>query len=419
MNDYMSDGNSGFIDDGDLLAGYTSTFSDVKVIEVRDKHFFASAKRYGRRWFLKGIRREFSDSTALRQQLLKEFEILTRLSHSNIVSSAGIEEAEGLGLCIVMEWIEGATLEDVLITGRLSRSERLELLTSIVETMDYVHSKGIIHRDLKPTNIMVRANGGKAVIVDFGLADTDEYTILKNPAGTEGYMSERQLTARAPYAGDDVYGLGVVMQSLYPEYSGIIHRCIGAREKRRFANAGDLLRAIRRRGKRKKRVLCAVALLSTAVAITMIAVLMIHSHNVNNAMNVLETQLDTMTSRATREQDRRRQLSDSLAQIGRQLDAEREFNNRIREHDAFMQAAKQRLKNELAHAYRHFLKTDRNPTYGDPEAALRLIQEMASAKERVFASLTPLEASDRDALENAYGLYQGYIIHQWTDSQKK
>lgn len=413
----MSDSNSGFIDDGDLLAGYTSTFSDVEVIGLRDKHFFACASRYGRRWFLKGIRREFSGSTALRQQLLKEFEILTRLSHPNIVSTAGIAEVAGFGLCIVMEWIEGVTLEDVLAEGKISRSERLDLLTTIVETMDYIHSKGIVHRDLKPTNIMIRANGGKAVVVDFGLADTDEYTVLKNPAGTEGYMSARQQTARTPYTGDDVYGLGVIMQSLYPEYPGIIRRCIGDR-KRRFANAGELLRAIRRRGKRKKRVLSAMVLLSAAVAITMIAVLMIHSHNVNNSMNGLETRLDTMTVRAAREQDRSRQLSDSITRLGRQLDAEREFNKHVREHDEFMQTAKQRLKNELTKTYRHFLTTDRNPTYGDPEAAVRLIQAMASAKERVFASLAPLEAADREALENAYGLYQGDILHQWTDSQK-
>lgn len=414
----MCDSNSGFIDGRDLLAGYTSTFSNVEVIGLRDKHFFACASRYGRRWFLKGIRRDFSGSTVLRQQLLKEFEFLTRLSHPNVVSAVGVEEVEGLGLCIVMEWIEGATLEDVLVAGRLSRGERLDLLTSIVDTMDYVHAKGIVHRDLKPSNIMIRANGGKAVIVDFGLADTDEYTILKNPAGTEGYMSDRQQTARTPYTGDDVYGLGVIMQSLYPEYRGIIRRCTDGRETRRFTNAGELLRAIRRRGKRKKRMLRAVALLSAAVAITMITVLLIHSHEVNTAMNGLENQLDTMTLRAAQEQDQHRRLSDSLTQLGRQLETEREFNNRIREHDAFMQDAKQRLKNKLTQAYLHFLKTDRNPTYGDSEAAVRLIGAMASAKERVFASLAPLASSDRETLESAYSLYQGDILHQWTNTQK-
>lgn len=139
--------NSGFLSDTDVIAEITSTFADIEVVSRGSSFFIARATRYGRRWILKGINPESADDMLVRQQLLKEFEILSVLSHPGIVRFFGIEEVGRLGLCIIMEWIEGPTLEEALQQGMLNREDRRRLMFEIVEGVAYLHSKGIVHRD--------------------------------------------------------------------------------------------------------------------------------------------------------------------------------------------------------------------------------------------------------------------------------
>lgn len=79
------------------------TFTDVEVISAGKTHFIARGARYGRLWALKGLRRECASDVLLQQQLMKEFEILSMLSHRGIVSFGGMEDVEGLGMCIITE----------------------------------------------------------------------------------------------------------------------------------------------------------------------------------------------------------------------------------------------------------------------------------------------------------------------------
>lgn len=410
----MQDCNSGFLEVGDIIGQYSREFGEVEIMEVCNMHFYASAVRYGRRWFLKGIVADAADCTLLRQQLLKEFEILSRLSHPGVVQCASIEDVADLGLCLVMEWIEGTTLSNLLASGTLTRSERMRILTEIAEAMEHVHSMGIVHRDLKPSNIMVRGNGSKVVIVDFGLADTDEYTLLKNPAGSEGYMSARQKSARTPFTGDDVYSLGIIMQSLYPEWKSIIRRCIGTEEKR-FANAVELFQTIRIRGQRKKRMLIAGEVVMIFVSAIVITAMSIHSRRLSSSMAGLESRLDSVTLIAQSEQHHSLELEDSLRHLGKQLNSEIEFNNRIKKHSELMQSLKQQIKDGLDRAYHRFLTTDPNPHYEDSQAVMRLLKLMTAVKNNVLASTPGLTYADREALEIAYAIYQGEILKHWSN----
>ncbi len=141
--------NSGFLSDTDVIAEMTSTFADAEVISRGSSFFIARASRYGRRWILKGINPEAAEDVLARQQILKEFEILSALSHPGIVRFSGIEEVDGLGLCVIMEWIEGPTLEESLMQGILSRDDRRRLMFEIVEAVAYL---GIFRK--YPTNCL-------------------------------------------------------------------------------------------------------------------------------------------------------------------------------------------------------------------------------------------------------------------------
>ncbi len=242
--------DSGFVDLADLIASDSPDMRIVTIIRESDMSVTAMGERYGHRWFLKSIP-DIDTSTVAGQRLKKEFEIQCKLYHPGISRAISLEKVDGIGLCIISEWIEGKTLAEVLDEGRLTRSDRLRLSREIIEALAYLHSEGIVHRDLKPENIMIRKNGGSAVIVDFGLADTDSHTQLKAAAGTEGYMAPEAYARHEADTRDDVYSLGVVLMQLAPGNKAIIRRCLATSHKR-YDNAGKLKEALNRQGKNRK-----------------------------------------------------------------------------------------------------------------------------------------------------------------------
>ncbi len=157
---------SGFVRSDDILR--TDRFTDFSTVPSRGYNLLVRAKRHGRWWMLKGLK-----------ESQKEYEITSQLQHPMIVSVFSLEEVEGLGLCIVMEWIEGLTLKEWLVQGNHSRKQRRHVADMLMEALAYVQSRQTQHRDLKPSNIMLTHDGQHLKLIDFGLSDTDSHTILK------------------------------------------------------------------------------------------------------------------------------------------------------------------------------------------------------------------------------------------------
>src|SRR5262249_26373847 len=102
----------------------------------------------------------------------REAKILATLNHPHIAQIYGIIESAQTP-CIVMELVEGDTLQARLKRGALPVEEAVSMGRQIADTLEAAHDQGIIHRDLKPGNIMVRPDGA-IKILDFGLAKTIE-----------------------------------------------------------------------------------------------------------------------------------------------------------------------------------------------------------------------------------------------------
>lgn len=259
---------SGYIVDS--FEGICQEFTDVEILNTSDANIVARAKRYGRWWLLKGLNKSVADEAAYQQRLRKEFELLMQLQHQLVVAAVELESVDGIGSCIVMEWIEGQTLEKWLQADR-PRRERRRIVKEIVEAVGYIHSKGIVHRDLKPENIIITANGNNVKLIDFGLADTDSHTILKQPAGTRKYISPEQMLTSVADVRNDIYSLGVIFSRIKPGYGSIADRCQLSIE-RRYQNASELMDAIKKCERRN--VIFAwsiVSLVILALAITVYA----------------------------------------------------------------------------------------------------------------------------------------------------
>jgi serine/threonine-protein kinase len=186
----------------------------------------AKDTRLDRTVAIKVLPSHLSDKPELRQRLEREAKSVSNLSHPNICTLYDVGEQDGTDY-LVLEFLEGETLEQRLTRGPLPPEQVLRLATEIADALDKAHRQGIIHRDLKPSNIMLTKAGAK--LMDFGLAKladqpvpvaaalseltaearklTAEGTIL----GTFQYMPPEQLEGREADARTDIFALGMVI----------------------------------------------------------------------------------------------------------------------------------------------------------------------------------------------------------------
>ena len=212
-------------------------FSDFTPIPCKGFNLLCKAKRYGRWWVLKGLKEQYRQDENYKNLLHKEFDILISLQHPYIVSAYSMEEIPEMGTCIVMEWIDGITLEHW--SGKKTEGEGIFL--QLLDAVHYIHAKQIVHRDLKPSNIIITHNGNHVKLIDFGLSDTDDFAILKQPAGTPGYISPEQIISRQADIRNDIFSIGCILEKILPGklYTAIIKRC-KAPITQRYANVDEL-----------------------------------------------------------------------------------------------------------------------------------------------------------------------------------
>jgi serine/threonine protein kinase/tetratricopeptide (TPR) repeat protein len=155
------------------------------------------------------------------QRLLKEARAASALNHPNIVSIYDISSHQGKDF-LVMEYVEGRTLKELITEKTLLLSQVLDFGAQIASALDAAHSAGIVHRDIKPTNIVVRPNH-QVKVLDFGLAKMTEAYFLQQTqtspdltevgtiVGTVSYMSPEQTRGEAVDARSDIFSLGCVL----------------------------------------------------------------------------------------------------------------------------------------------------------------------------------------------------------------
>jgi hypothetical protein len=161
-------------------------------------------------------------SAAVRRRMLQEGRVQASLRHPNIVSVTDVVEVDGCpGL--VMEFVEGDTLEALLRRRTLSWDQVDELAEGVIAGVAEAHRRGFVHRDLKPANVLLATVGGDLVpkIADFGLAKimSDEGGVTHTRSGvmmgTPAYMApEQSKNAKAVDRRADVFALGAILYEL-------------------------------------------------------------------------------------------------------------------------------------------------------------------------------------------------------------
>ena len=172
--------------------------------------FLARDQRLGREVAVKRLHgAEVTAQTA--QRLRREARIMASLRHPNLLAVYDMLMDED-DLLLVMEYVRGGTLADVLASAPLGWERTVQLLEPVAAALDHVHGHGVVHRDLKPSNILV-GPGGVVKVADLGLATAAEITNITPPGtimGTPAYMAPEQAHAKPCTPAVDVYSLATI-----------------------------------------------------------------------------------------------------------------------------------------------------------------------------------------------------------------
>ncbi|MFO7322537.1 MAG: protein kinase [Chloroflexota bacterium] len=162
---------------------------------------------------LKVLPRHLANDDTYLQRFHREVKIASQLEHRNIVPVHDYGEYEGQPY-IVMRYLPGGSVDDLLKNGPLALEQIIELLDQIAPALDYAHGKGVLHRDLKPSNVLIDDNGG-AYLTDFGIArilgETSSVVTTQGVVGTPSYMSPEQAQGQPLDPRSDLYALGVML----------------------------------------------------------------------------------------------------------------------------------------------------------------------------------------------------------------
>ena len=269
------------------------TLSHYKIVEKigqggMGEVYLADDTTLDRKVALKFLPDAFTSDPERMARFEREAKLLASLNHSNIAGIYGLEQADG-NRFLVLEYVEGETLQARLSKGALPLEDALTLCRQIAEGLEAAHEKGVIHRDLKPANVMITAEE-KVKILDFGLAkafsdDTQSIDSSQSPTLTEGmtrpgvilgtaaYMSPEQakgksvnkradiwafgcilyecLTGKRAFEGETVTEMLAAVLKSEPYWNGlpantpqnirfVLHRCLAKDKEKRFQSAADV-----------------------------------------------------------------------------------------------------------------------------------------------------------------------------------
>ena len=187
--------------------------------------------RLGREVAVKVLRQDLARDPSSQVRFRREAQAAASLNHPAIVAVYDTGEdrtATGATPYIVMEYVEGDTLRDVLRReGRLSPERAMSLTADICAALDFSHRNGIVHRDVKPGNVMITPQG-TVKVMDFGIARavSDSAATMTSTAaviGTAQYLSPEQARGEGVDARSDVYSAGCLLYELVtgtPPFTG-------------------------------------------------------------------------------------------------------------------------------------------------------------------------------------------------------
>ena len=284
----MLDGDASREASGPLEPG--TVVRELKIVKMLGEGgmgavYLAEHKLTGQQVAVKVVWPELMRDPSVVRRFLEDARVMGGLQHPNIVQLLNFFE-EGGRYFLVMAYIEGQTLDDMLELGLLSVPEALRISTGVLSALHYAHTRPqpVVHRDIKPANIMIRKDG-HVFVTDFGVAKAlgrEKLTRTQGVVGTYEFMSPEQVQGQAVSYASDIYAFGITLYKMFtgvvpfpqntdggfecmkahleapvpavaeyreglpPAFQNIVERALAKEPGKRFASADEMLRTLGR-----------------------------------------------------------------------------------------------------------------------------------------------------------------------------
>ena len=249
-------------DFADLKSIYESRYGNSRVF---------TARYNGKKVIVKALKEQFANDPKCRAKLHEEYDITSLLDHRFIRKAIDFVNVEGLGDCIVFEYIEGKSLAEHVRVGTLSEKQVKNVLVDVCDALSYMHRNQVVHCNLKPENIIVTANDCRAKLIDLGAPkteqDADRELLIKEMA----FVAPEIIKGEDYDARADVFSLGKIMEfigerNISKQFNAVATHCTQFSKEQRYDSITEVRSAITKGHP-------AVKIIIAAVAVALIALL--------------------------------------------------------------------------------------------------------------------------------------------------
>ena len=244
----------------DLRLIHTSRYGNSRVY---------TANFNGKKVIVKALKEEYAKDLACKESLKQEYETTSFLENKYIRKALDFVQIEGLGDCIIFEYIDGKSLAEHVRVGTLSEKQVKNILAEVCDALYYLQRNGIVHCNLNPDNIMVTAPDYRVKLIDLGIPET------KQDADRELLIKEMEFVAPEIIKGEDIdnradiYSIGKIMEfigerNISKQFGAVATHCTQFSKEQRFDNISDVRSAITKGHSFVKLIILAVVLLVLA-----------------------------------------------------------------------------------------------------------------------------------------------------------
>ena len=224
----------------DLRPLYASRYGNSRIF---------TANNHGKKVIVKALKAECADDAACKASLRQEYETTSMLDNKYIRKALDFTNIEGLGYCIVFEYVDGKSLAEHVRVGTLSEKQVKSILTEVCDGLNFLHRNGLVHCNLNPENVMVSANDGHVKLIDIGVPET------KQDADRELLIKEMEFVAPEIIKGEDfdsradIYSIGKIMEfigerNISKQFHAAATHCTQFSKEQRFDTISDVRSAI-------------------------------------------------------------------------------------------------------------------------------------------------------------------------------
>ena len=226
-------------------------YQDIRLLTA--SRFGASrvftAKSGAKKVIIKALKAELMNDPKCKANLRKEYEITTQLDHKYIRKALDLTTIQGLGECIVFEYIEGKSLAEHVRVGTLSEKQVKNILAEMCDALYYMHRNQVVHCDLKPENIIITEGDYKAKIIDIGLPETEYKTNKELLIKEMEFIAPELIKGEDCDARSDIYSIGKIMEfinerNISRQFNSIATHCTQFSKEQRYDNISEVRSAI-------------------------------------------------------------------------------------------------------------------------------------------------------------------------------